>query len=321
MRRRMHPDGVATYIVDRNINTTNRCVSLCAFCAFARSLDDPEGWALDHETIAQKIDELFATGGRQILLQGGLDPALDLEYYESLFRWMRSRWPEIHIHALSPPEIHFLSKQAGISWNETLVRLRDAGLGSLPGGGAEILSDRIRTLASPRKCTADEWIGVMRAAHAVGLRTSATMVIGLGETWEERIEHLERVRALQDETHGFTAFIPWTFQPANTPFVRENADPDAFGASAVEYLRLLALARLYLDNIENVQASWVTQGPDIAQMALRFGANDLGSTMMEENVVAAAGCRFRISPDDLEHIARGIGMEVARRDFFYNRVR
>ncbi|HUT25884.1 MAG TPA: CofH family radical SAM protein, partial [Sumerlaeia bacterium] len=320
VRRRLHPEPVVTYVVDRNINTTNQCESLCAFCAFARPCGDAEGYVLDRETIASKIEELvelcasrparapekpLENGGLpppQILMQGGLCPDLDLAWYEDLFRWMRERWPSLHIHALSPPEIQFLARKAGLDWPRTIRRLREAGLDSVPGGGAEILSDRLRKRLSPRKCSADDWIGVMRAVFAEGLRASATMVIGLGETAAQRAEHLERIRALQNEAGqagrpGFTAFIPWTFQAHNTPLGRESRSASRvssgasrpalrYGAGAHDYLRTLAIARLYLDNIDNVQASWVTQGRDVAQIALLFGANDLGSTMIEENVVA-----------------------------------
>ncbi|MBN1868231.1 CofH family radical SAM protein [Candidatus Sumerlaeota bacterium] len=337
MRMRLHPDPIVTYAIDRNINTTNECVSLCEFCAFAREPSASEAWTLDRDAIAAKIEELCACGGRQILLQGGLSPRLDLAWYENLFRWMRERWPDLHIHALSPPEIKHLASGAGIGWRETITRLRAAGLDSIPGGGAEILSDRVRAALSPRKCTADEWIGVMRAAHEEGLRTSATMVVGLGETPAERAEHFDRIRALQDETGGFTAFIVWTFQPGATRLARraeeevdgvdsvngvdkekkEDMSPGVLGAGAWDYLRTLAVARLYLDNVANLQASWVTQGDDIAQLALLFGANDLGSTMLEENVVAAAGTRFRMGIDDFERLAADLGMRVVERDFFY----
>ena len=326
MRLRLHPEPCVTYVVDRNINTTNQCESLCAFCAFGRKVGAPDGYVLDRAAIAAKIDELFALGGRQILMQGGLHPELGLAWHEDLFRWMRARWPSLHIHALSPPEIKHLAERAGLGWAETIARLRDAGLDSIPGGGAEILCDRLRSALSPRKCSADEWIGVMRAAHREGLRTTATMVIGLGETLRERVEHFERVHSLQDEAlanglGGFTAFIPWTFQPRNTALAKsETATTQSYGAGAWDYLRTLAVARLYLDNIANVQASWVTQGRDIAQIALLFGANDLGSTMIEENVVAAAGTRFRMSSADLETLAADLGLRAARRDFFYRRV-
>jgi len=370
VRMRLHPEPVVTYNVDRNINTTNVCLSLCEFCAFGRLPGEQGSWTLSREAIAAKIDELYRVSGfqrsasdgpdanpvppPQILMQGGLSPELDLAWYEDLFRWMRGRWPDLHIHALSPPEIHHLAQEAGVGWRQVIVRLREAGLDSIPGGGAEILSSRLRRAISPRKCDVADWIGVMRAAHEEGLRTTATMVIGLGETLAERVEHLERLRLLQDETGGFTAFIVWTFQPRNTALGakmenREHregaasgagahgeaartkggaggagghdeaacAKGGAGGAGACEYLRTLAVARLYLDNFENVQASWVTQGRDIAQLALLFGANDLGSTMLEENVVAAAGARFRLSARDLENLTLDLGFKPARRDFYY----
>ena len=248
-------------------------------------------------------------------MQGGLCPTLDLAWYGDLFRWMRGRWPALHIHALSPPEITYLARRAGIGISETIERLRAAGLDSIPGGGAEILSDRVRAARSPRKCMADEWIAVMRAAHRLGMRTSATMVIGLGETAAERVEHLERIRALQDDTGGFTAFIVWTHQPGPRASAEARA---AAPIGAWDYLRTLAVARLYLDNVPNLQASWVTQGRDIAQLALLFGANDLGSTMLEENVVAAAGTRFRLGPEEMRAIAEELGMRLVRRDFYYS---
>ncbi|MFP4379729.1 MAG: CofH family radical SAM protein [Candidatus Sumerlaeia bacterium] len=351
MRMRLHPEPLVTYNVDRNINTTNACVSLCEFCAFAVKHKSADAWRIGREEIARKIEELYkvydeiagkkADGPRnpkpQILLQGGLDPQLRLDYYTDLFQWMRERWPDLHIHALSPPEIHFLAEQAGISWGQCIKRLHAAGLDSIPGGGAEILADRVRKRVSPHKCHVADWIGIMRVAHHEGLRTTATMVIGLGEFPRERIEHLERIRALQDETQGFTAFIPWTFQPMHTPIHEKIAttshQPSAetgnrhsvripvmeqYGASCVAYLRILAVARLFLDNVENLQASWLTQGSAIAQMALLFGANDMGSTMLEENVVAAAGRRFRLGPDQIEALILDLDLEPARRDFFYS---
>ncbi|HPS01132.1 MAG TPA: aminofutalosine synthase MqnE [Candidatus Sumerlaeota bacterium] len=357
MRLRLHPEPWATFSVDRNINTTNACASLCGFCAFARRPESPDAWTLDRETLAAKIEELCAVSERLVgdnpgtnvprnipantsgntlpalppapprpivLMQGGMSPDLTLAWYEDLFRWMRASWPSLYLHALSAPEILYLAREAGTDVPSAIRRLRDAGLDSVPGAGAEILSDRVRAAWSPRKCTADEWIGVMREVHRAGLKSSATMVIGLGETAAERVEHFERIRALQDETGGFTAFIHWTFQPGNTVgpsegFCRSGALPHA-QAGAWDYLRTLAVARLYLDNVPNLQASWVTQGRDIAQLALLFGANDLGSTMLEENVVAAAGTRFSMSPDDLRRLAEGVGFQLRRRDFFYRLV-
>jgi aminodeoxyfutalosine synthase len=357
VRQRLHPEPWATFSVDRNINTTNACASLCGFCAFARSPEDPGAWTLDRKALAAKIEELCAVSERLsgdhrgtnipqntppnvpedslstaslvpprpiVLMQGGMSPDLTLAWYEDLFRWMRASWPDLHIHALSAPEILYLTREAGTDVPSAIRRLRDAGLDSVPGAGAEILSDRVRAAWSPRKCTADEWIGVMRTVHQAGLKSSATMVIGLGETAAERVEHLERIRALQDETGGFTAFIHWTFQPGHTPGPSEgfcrNDSLSHSQAGAWDYLRTLAVARLFLDNVPNLQASWVTQGRDIAQLALLFGANDLGSTMLEENVVAAAGTRFSMSPDDLRQLAEGVGLRLRRRDFYYRLV-
>jgi aminodeoxyfutalosine synthase len=354
MRKRLHPEPAVTYNVDRNINTSNGCESLCEFCAFARPVNSPQVWRATREEIAEKIDELYQVGDRlagrtasdetprrpkpQVLMQGGLDPALDIRWYLELFRWMRERWPDLHIHALSPPEIRHLAERAGVGWSQAIRLLREAGLDSIPGGGAEILCDRVRRLVSPNKCDTADWIGVMRVAHHEGLRSTATMVIGLGEFLRERIEHLERLRALQDETGGFTAFIPWTFQASNTPLLRKSEEAarsqanqgpgpsgqtripveERFGASGIEYLRLLAVSRLFLDNIPNLQASWVTQGAEIAQTALLFGANDLGGAMLEENVVAAAGTRFRLSVPQLESLITDLGMRPTRRDYYYN---
>lgn len=337
MRQRLHPEPIVTYAVDRNINTTNECLSLCSFCAFACETGSDAGWTISREEITKKIDELVAVSDAanadeteefkncemaaplqpQILMQGGMSPHLDLAWYEDLFRWMQKKWPTLHIHALSPPEIRHLATISWLSWHETIRRLKDAGLASIPGGGAEILNNEIRANISPRKGSADEWIGIMRAAHEEGLRTSATMVIGLGETAAQRAEHFERVRSLQDETAGFTAFIPWTFQPGNTELGQRKDGPQ--GAGAWDYLRTLAIARLYLDNVPNLQASWVTQGRDIAQIALLFGANDLGSTMLEENVVAAAGTKFRMGVSDLKSLTEDLGMTLQRRNFFYQR--
>lgn len=324
MRNRLHSPHRVTYTVDRNINWTNRCVSRCLFCAFARDLEDPESWRLSRAELAQKIEELAAIARPQnippqILFQGGLDPTLKIEDYEALFTWMKEQWPDLRIHGLSPPEIHYLSQKAELPWSVTLRRLGDAGLSSLPGGGAEILVPAIRKKLSPNRCDVADWIGVCRSAHQLGIPSSATLVLGLGETMEDRLEHLARLRNLQEETGGFTAFIPWTFQPDNTPLQRQTeAEHKKFlGAGGAVYLRFLALARLFLDNIPHVQASWVTQGASIAQLALPFGADDLGSTMVEENVVAAAGARFRLSPVQMEQLAAQLGYQVTLRDYHY----
>lgn len=307
-----HPEPVVTYIVDRNINYTNICACGCRFCAFFRPPGHPEGYVISRDELAAKVAETVELGGYQILLQGGMHPDLGLEFYTGLLAFLRERFPEVAVHGFSPPEIAFLAQREGLSVADVLAALKNAGLASLPGGGAEILSDPIRSVVSPNKCTADAWIGVMAAAHALGLRTTATMVIGLGETIDHRLEHLSRIRALQDATGGFTAFIPWTFQPGHT----QLSVPEA---SSVEYLRFLALSRLFLDNVPNIQASWVTQGPRIGQLALFFGANDFGSTMIEENVVAAAGVHFRLPEPELRRLITQAGLTPVRRNMDYSR--
>jgi len=317
VRRRLHPQPFVTYVIDRNINYTNVCVSGCRFCAFYRSDADADAYLLSNEQIGVKIDEAKALGAVSILLQGGLHPGLGIEYFEQLFRFVRDRHP-IHLHALSPPEIVHIAARSGLSIAEAISRLKEAGLGSIPGGGAEVLSDGVRSRLSPHKCTADEWINVMREAHRQGLRSSATMMFGSVESIEERAEHLFRIRDLQDETGGFTAFIPWTFQPANTAL--QDAVSAADNQGAVDYLRTLAAARLILDNIPNIQASWVTQGVKVAQLALRFGANDFGSTMIEENVVAAAGVDYRIPEKEIVRHIADAGFTPRRRDAVYGGV-
>jgi len=312
VRRRFHPEPIVTYVVDRNINYTNICASGCLFCAFHRPADAPDAYVIDRETLRRKLRETVELGGTQILLQGGLHPELPLEWYEDLLRFIREE-SGLHVHGFSPPEIVHFARLSGLSVREVIERLRAAGLATIPGGGAEILSDRVRRRISPRKCSADEWIEVMRTAHGLGLRTTATMMFGHIETIADRVEHLRRIRDLQDETGGFTAFIPWTYQPRNT----------VLGGRAVgghEYLKTLAVARLYLDNIANIQASWVTQGREICQVALFFGANDVGSTMIEENVVRAAGVEYRLTRADLELIIRQIGREPRQRDCYYRPV-
>ncbi len=310
VRFRLHPERIVTYIVDRNINYTNVCLSGCKFCAYYRPPGDPQGYVLSLEELFRKIEETLALGGTQILLQGGLHPDLPFSFYEEMLRAIKERFPEIHIHGFSPPEICHFAQISGLSVEEVLKRLIEAGLNSIPGGGAEILVDRVREKISPRKCSAEEWLGVMRTAHRLGLKTTATMMFGHVETIEDRLEHLERIRALQDETGGFTAFIPWPFQPGNTELRVPKVLP-------VEYLKMLALSRLFLDNIPNIQASWVTQGPKVAQVALEFGANDFGSTMIEENVVAAAGVAHRLSIEEIEKIIRDAGYLPRRRRMDY----
>ncbi len=305
VRKRLHPERVVTYVIDRNINYTDICVSACKFCAFFKAPDDPQGSVLSKEELLTKIRETQELGGTQILLQGGLHPGLPLEFYEDMLRFMKATG--IHIHGFSPPEICHFSQLSGLSTQTVLERLRAAGLDSMPGGGAEILSDRVRKQIAPRKCSADEWLAVMEEAHGLGMRTTATMMFGHIETWEERLEHLERLRSLQDRTGGFTAFIPWPFQPDNTALAETEK------TSGLAYLRMLALCRIYLDNFANIQASWVTQGPKIAQVSLFFGANDFGSTMIEENVVAAAGVSFRLLEQEIRRLISGAGFMPIQR--------
>lgn len=310
MRVRLHPNNIVTFVGDRNINYSNVCVCGCRFCAFFRPPDHQEAYVISREELAQKIDETIRLGGTQILLQGGHHPDLPFEWYLDLLAWMRENWPTLHIHAFSPPEIFFWSQKFNIPVADLLQKLMDAGLHSIPGGGAEILSNAARRRVSPNKCSADDWLMVMETAHKLGMRTTATMMFGHEETEEERLEHLFALRDLQDRTGGFTAFIPWTFQPGNT---RINVMP----LPAPAYLRLLSLSRLVLDNFRNIQASWVTMGPDIAQLALFYGANDFGSLMIEENVVAAAGVSYRLSRDDIQAVIRAAGFEPRQRTMNY----
>lgn len=310
IRRRLHPDRLVTFVVDRNINYTNICVNKCKFCAFYRTEDSPEAYVLTRDEIFRKIDETVAQGGTQILMQGGVHPDLGIDYFEDLFSSIKARFA-VQIHSLSPAEITYLAVKAGISIRDTLDRLRSSGLDSIPGGGAEILVDRVRKKVSPNKIRWRQWADVMKAAHEMSMPTTATMMFGSLETQKEIVEHLVRLRQIQDETHGFTAFIPWTFQPGNTELGGK-------AATAVEYLKTLALSRIMLDNFQNVQASWVTQGAKIAQVALEFGANDFGSTMIEENVVAAAGITFRMTRKEIVNLIHDAGYEAAQRDTRYN---
>lgn len=303
---RHHKHGrTTTYVIDRNINYTNVCCSRCTFCAFYRQEGSPSAYVLSHDELAGKIEETLALGGTRILLQGGLHPTKKLDFYTDMLRRIKSRF-DIRVHGFSPPEIVHFAGLASISTGDVLKQLIDAGLDSLPGGGAEILDDEIRRKVSPGKCTADEWIDVMATAHGLGLPTTATMVIGLGEEVRHRVNHLARIRDLQDRTGGFTNFIPWTFQPANTALGGNS--PGGF-----EYLRMLAVSRIFLDNIPTVQASWVTQGKAVAQAALWFGANDFGSTMIEENVVRAAGVTYRMSLEEILDAIRAAGFEPVQR--------
>lgn len=311
-RRRldMHPEGVVTYIVDRNINYTNVCMSACKFCAFFKGPGEEGGYVLSTGEILAKVQETVDLGGYQILLQGGMNPDLPLGFYADLLRTLKAHFPQVAVHGFSPSEIWYLSHREDRPVADVLAELRRAGLDSVPGGGAEILDDEVRGRVSPRKCTADQWISVMETAHGLGMRTTATMMFGQGETFAQRMGHLDRLRDLQDRTRGFTAFIPWTFQPRNTRMEMPEA-------SSHEYLKFLALCRLYLDNIDNIQASWVTQGPMVGQLALLWGANDFGSTMLEENVVAATGVHFRLPEADLRSLVERAGFVPRRRNMDY----
>jgi cyclic dehypoxanthinyl futalosine synthase len=309
VRQRLHPEGIVTYIIDRNINYTNVCTAQCAFCAFYRDLPSKEGYVLSKEELARKIEETVALGGNQILLQGGLHPDLGIEFYEELFRWMKATYP-IWIHGLSPAEVQHICRVSKLGLEKALRRLMAAGLDSIPGGGAEILSDRVRNIIGIAKGTTAEWLQVMEAAHRLGMRTTATMMFGHVETLEERIEHLLHLRDLQDRTGGFTAFIGWTFQPENTAMAGEEL-------TSYQYLRTLAVARVMLDNFPNVQASWVTQGGKIGQISLRFGANDFGSLMIEENVVSAAGAHFRLTEAEIARAIQDAGFVPKRRTMRY----
>lgn len=310
VRKRLHPERLVTFIVDRNINYTNVCVNKCKFCAFYREIDSPEAYILSQEEIFRKIEETIEQGGTQILMQGGVHPELGIEYFQDLFSSIKSRFT-IQIHSLSPAEITFLAKKSDLSITDTLKRLKTSGLDSIPGGGAEILVDRVRKKVSPNKIRWRQWADVMREAHGLGMPTSATMMFGSLETKKEIVEHLVKLRDIQDVTRGFTAFIPWTYQPGNTELGGRTA-------TAVEYLKVLALSRIMLDNFDNIQASWVTQGAKIAQVALEFGANDFGSTMIEENVVAAAGISFRMSKQEIVNLIKDAGYAPAQRDTRYN---
>ncbi len=309
--RRLHPESHRTYNVDRNVNYTNVCTSGCKFCAFSCKPDDSRGYVLSQEELREKVRETVALGGDQILLQGGLHPDLSVDWYEAMLSDLKSHFPTVNVHGFGPPEIEHIAKTSNLDVKTVLSRLQKAGLGSLPGGGAEILVDRVRQLVSPGKASADRWLEICRAWHELGGRGSATMMFGHVETLAERIEHLDRLRQLQDETGGFTAFIAWTFQPGNT----QLADAPKLGV--FDYLKTLAVARLYLDNFLNVQASWVTQGLAIGQLAMSFGANDFGSVMIEENVVAAAGTCFRATEIDICRMIQEIGFQPRRRNVFY----
>lgn len=314
IRRGMHPENRVTFVVDRNINYTNICESKCSFCAFYRDKDAADAYTLSCEQIYEKIAELVDQGGTQLLMQGGLNSELKIDFFEALFREIRARFPMLQNHSLSPAEVVCISANSGITLDETLARLSSAGLNSVPGGGAEILVDEVRSGISPNKIGWELWCKVMLKAAALGMPTTATMMFGILEKPEDIVEHLFRVRELQESGGSFTAFIPWTYQPGNTELGGTTA-------TGVDYLKVLALSRMVLDNIANIQASWVTQGAKMAQAALFFGANDLGGTMLEENVVAATGCCFRMSQDEIIKLIQGTGFRAAQRNTTYSILR
>jgi len=311
-RLRFHPEGIVTYIIDRNINYTNFCTEYCSFCAFYRPMGHKEGYVHGHEVLFQKIQETLDLGGTGVLMQGGLHPDLKIEWYEDMFRAIKKNY-RIHLHALSAPEVLNIAEISGLTVRDTIARLMDAGLDSIPGAGAEILHDEVRNRIARLKCTTEEWLMVHREAHKLGMRTTATMMFACGESVEHRVHHLDVLRQLQDEYGGFTAFIPWTFQRENTSlgrFVKEEA-------TSVEYLKTLAISRLFLDNFLNVQSSWVTQGLKVCQVGLRFGGNDVGSVMIEENVVSAAGTRNHACEEELRRLIRDAGFVPKQRDTLY----
>ena len=303
---------IVTYQIDRNINYTNFCTEYCSFCAFYRPLGAKDGYILPFETIYEKIDEMLALGGTGILLQGGLHPDLQIAYYENLLGSLKARYPQVHLHCFSAPEILCIAEVSELSIRETIERLMDAGLQSIPGGGAEILDDEIRGKIARLKCTSDDWVEVHRTAHSLGLRTTATMMFGCGEELRHRVNHLERVRQIQEETGGFTAFIPWIFAAENTALGKKVQD-----TTAVDYLKTLAVSRLYLDNIDHIQSSWLTPGIKVCQIGLQFGADDVGSILIEENVVYAAGVRRRTNEQELRRIILDAGFLPAQRDTLY----
>src|SRR5271163_315310 len=312
--RRKKTDGrIATYQIDRNINYTNFCTEYCSFCAFYRPLGAKDGYILPLESIYEKIEEMLGLGGTGVLMQGGLHPDLRIEFYENMLRSIKERYPQVHLHCFSAPEITCIAEVSGLSLRDTIARLRDAGLDSIPGGGAEILDDDVRHRIARLKCKTQDWVDVHRTAHQLGMRTTATMMFGVGETYDQRVNHFEVVRNLQEETDGFTAFIPWSFQPNHTALGGRGWEE----ATSVEYLKVLAISRLYLDNIENVQASWVTQGLKVLEVGLHFGGNDVGSVMLEENVVKAAGTSNCTTEEELRRIIRDAGFKPVQRDTLY----
>ena len=319
IRRRMNDPSKVTFIIDRNLNYTNVCVTDCDFCAFYRRPGDTrEGYLLPKPVIYKKIEETLAIGGTGLLMQGGHHPDLGIDFYEDLFRSIKARY-KIHLHALSPPEIQHISRRSKLTVPETLARLRDAGLDSVPGGGAEVLVDRVRRIIAPKKTKSEEWLDVMRQAHRLGMSTTATMMYGHVETLEERVEHMRKIRALQDEMHGFRAFISWTFQRDGNRLDDVVSDEDM--PTSFDYLLTQAVSRIYLDNVPHIQSSWVTQGMKVGQVALGFGADDMGSVMIEENVVSAAGTTYRTTTDELVHLIRAMGKTPVQRDTLYREVR
>jgi cyclic dehypoxanthinyl futalosine synthase len=315
IRMRHNPTDVVTYIIDRNINYTNVCNVVCTFCAFYRRPGKPDTYVHSMDEICKRIDETIELGGTGVLMQGGLHPDFNIEWYENLLRTLHAKYPGFQLHCFSPPEIHNIHLISGLDYVTIMQRLKNAGLNSLPGGGAEILDDEVRKRVST-KCTTQEWLDVMRAVHTVGLRSTATMMFGIGDRIEHRVRHLQRVRDLQDETGGFTAFIPWTFQRENTALGRKIKEEP----TGIDYLQMLAVSRLFLDNIQHVQASWLTQGLKLGQTGLRFGADDMGSTMIEENVVSAAGASACADEPELRHQIREAGFRPQQRDILYNYV-
>src|SRR5690349_18155626 len=315
IRARRHPDNVVTYIIDRNINYTNVCNVVCTFCAFYRRPGAPDTYVRSFEEICEKIDETIALGGTGVLMQGGLHPDFGIEWYEDLLSSLRAKYPGFQLHCFSPPEIHNIHLISKLDYQTIMARLKNAGLYSLPGGGAEILDDEVRKRVAT-KCTTDEWLDVMRAVHKVGLRSSATMMFGIGDRIEHRVRHLERLRDLQDETGGFFAFIPWTFQRENTALGRRIKEEP----TGMDYLKMLSVSRLFMDNIDNIQSSWLTQGLRLGQVALRFGANDMGSIMIEENVVSAAGAHNRATEETLRYLIQEAGFIPQQRDILYEKV-
>lgn len=312
VRRKKNDPRIVTYQIDRNINYTNFCTEYCSFCAFYRPMGHAEGYILPDEVIFAKIDEMLELGGTGVLLQGGLNPELPLSYYENLLRSIQQRYPQVHLHCFSAPEIICIAEISGLTIRDTIARLRDAGLQSIPGGGAEILDDEVRHRIARLKCTAEEWCRVHRETHALGLRTTATMMFGCGEELRHRVNHLERIRQIQNDTGGFTSFIPWMFAPENTPLGKKVPE-----ATAVDYLKTLAVSRMYLDNIDHIQSSWLTPGIKVCQVGLQFGADDVGSILIEENVVYAAGVRNRTNEAELRRVINDAGYIPVQRDTLY----